>query len=239
MNYATLGDLIDRSLRMIGVVPPGQTPEDNYRLEALQAFNSFMSSANADGIQIEPPMLISVPIVSGQQTYTLGYGTTSPDVSLTRPILKLISAYYRDTSNNDYPVDIVGSEIWDGIPYKLNQGSPPCIAYFEQIHDPTQNSTLSFAPIPTTGNTTVYLRVRQAFYQYPNSTTSVFDIPIPPTISEQLTLVFAMRLGIEWQTKLDPVLADAARRANIVLKRISSKPALASFDGSLLRIGSR
>lgn len=78
----TARDLINRSLRLIGVVAEGETPSAPQQQDALEALNSLLDSWSGEGLMIHKRVREVFPLTVNQQVYTMG---TNGDFNTSRP----------------------------------------------------------------------------------------------------------------------------------------------------------
>lgn len=71
---STALDLITRALRLLQVIEPGETPDDDDALDALATLNELVDSWATDGTTILSTPRTQCNLVSGQASYTIGAG---------------------------------------------------------------------------------------------------------------------------------------------------------------------
>ena len=83
-----------------GLIEEGQTLESEQLASAMRRLNNLVNILQTDGLRLWLQSDVSIPPVAGQNLYTLG---SAGNVIMTRPT-RVIYAYYRDSSDQDYPL---------------------------------------------------------------------------------------------------------------------------------------
>ena len=128
----TVTQVIQSSLRKLGVLAAGETVNDNDTSTGLEALQDIVSELGMKNITIPSTSDESITLVSEQSEYTIGDALESPadqpDLDTTRPE-QIISAYIRDSSGYDYPVEIFSKAQYDSILDKDLAGRPSALYY--------------------------------------------------------------------------------------------------------------
>jgi hypothetical protein len=144
----TAQELIKSSLRTLGVIASGETPAAEELNDALAALNSMLDSWSAQGLKVPSLTQVSVPLLAGTASYSIGTGGT---VAVARPS-EVIGGYIRDSGGHDYPLSILSAGEYRGIGEKTTSSRPTGVFY-----DPSYPiGYLRFYPTPDT-NETAYL----------------------------------------------------------------------------------
>lgn len=130
---ATHNKVIERALRICGILGTNESytaPTVDSHLEAL---NMLLKEWEAEGFTLWKIKDISIALVANTGTYRIFSGATSPNVSA-QPILKIMSAYLRDSTDATHPIDtplsVYTKTQWDELSNK-NQGGRPTQYYYE------------------------------------------------------------------------------------------------------------
>ena len=100
----TREDIINRALRLIGVLAQGETASTDQVSEANIALNSLVKAWQADGMSLWAIKQYSVPLTSGVSAYNIGVGQI---INTPKP-LKVIQAFnHNTTSNVDIPMRVI------------------------------------------------------------------------------------------------------------------------------------
>ncbi|NJN35963.1 MAG: hypothetical protein HC794_01580 [Nitrospiraceae bacterium] len=94
----TVRDLIEKSFRTIKVLGAGEHLNDDESTDALDALNGIIEQANLDKLMGTYQTTLTIPLVGGQSSYTIGPASSTPHVTAVRPI-EILSGYSRRASN--------------------------------------------------------------------------------------------------------------------------------------------
>ena len=125
-NYAlTRDNLIARSLRIIGAIAQGETPNATAVTEASQTLNEIMKEWQSDGMQLWKTGTIALTgTISAGATITISPSTPSSNVVEVAP-LKVLAMFYRDDANStDTPINLITKDEYDRLSPKFTQGVP-------------------------------------------------------------------------------------------------------------------
>lgn len=95
-NSNTLNAVVVDALRDAGKLPLGVDPSGEQLVEAMRRLNDQINYLQTKGLKLWKNNDITVPIVSGQASYTFGPGL---NIDMTKP-LRVLEAYYLYTSTN-------------------------------------------------------------------------------------------------------------------------------------------
>jgi hypothetical protein len=207
---ATAQTLINRALRIIGVIGAGQTPAAEDSADALVALNSLIESQSINGATIFDTPLRSITLVNGQASYTIGTNGT-PDLTATRP-MEIVGAYVRQNSS-DYPVVLIDEATYDSYTTKTTTTSslPDRLWYDKTV----PNGTIYLWPVPSAANT-LYIRCQEVFTSFAALSTAV---TLPPGYERWLVWALARELGPEYGKPLTSDQEMLYREAEANVKR--------------------
>jgi hypothetical protein len=193
---ATIDQLINGALRMIGVVAQGETATATQLTEAAEALNMMVKALEADGMPLWGLVEYSMTMTASQTKYQLG--TTKP-IAIAKP-LKIIQAWNRTTSSGvDVPMRILTKQEYNMLGNKTSKGSPiqlyynPLLDYGELQLFPTPDAT-------TATNNTIYLVYQRPFNDV--ATGSGYT-DFPQEWLEALKYGLAVRLAPEYGVDAD------------------------------------
>lgn len=129
-------DIILSALRVIGVLDKSEAPTADEMNDCLQALNFLVDNWSARSLLQQALATQSFPLVASQQSYTIGVGGNF--VTTGAPI-KIVSAYYTDSSNIKYPLDIVTQTLFDSYQDSQIVSARPG----QLFYDPPQNQSAS------------------------------------------------------------------------------------------------
>lgn len=129
-------DIIKSSLRLIRVIDPNETPSAADTQDALFALNAMLGMWSAQTNTIFRMAEISVPLIAGQGSYTVGAGGDI-DSAITR-----IDEAYTRQNNTDIKLWIYSEDQYQDIPNKSDQGQPIVLNYY-------RDQSVRLWPIPS------------------------------------------------------------------------------------------
>jgi len=124
----TRNTLIERALKAVGGLPPGQTPTTAQIAEGVTALNLILLEEDAKQTGQAKSLWAlswdSFPIKAGGYVYATGD-------ELSNDIFDIVSVYYRNSAGDDTPLELISSQEYNGIADKDEVGEPEK-AYFDQ-----------------------------------------------------------------------------------------------------------
>jgi len=213
---ATVQQVINRSLRLIGVLATGQTPEADETADALTALNAMLDGWMNDKLMTYSLQNITVPLVAGTASYTIG--TSGATVTATSPV-RIESAYTRK-SNIDYLIELIDSNQYNGIASKTSASDIPEYLYFNGTNP---NSTITLYPVPNEVNN-LYLTVWTPYAAFAAATDT---FTMPNGYEDAVAYNLAIRLWPEYPAvQLSPVVVELAKTTLASIKRINQQPVI-------------
>jgi len=186
----TVQDLIDRSLRLIGVIAAGETPASIERDDALISLNGILANWNAQQL---PLYAVSMQTVSltGASTYTLA----------TRP-RRIKSAQVVTTAGGTQAPALVDAVGWASVVDKTRTGLFAEVLYCDYAYP---SATISMSPRPTAGTLEVYSYT--PLTQFASLATT---IALPDGYERALTYALALELAPEYGRPIDQAVLGVA-----------------------------
>ena len=201
----TVQQLIDASLRLIGVLDSGEAASTSESNDAFAALNQLVAGWSGAGVPIYQTTKDIIPL-TGAASYTLAV----------RPV-KLKSAHVT-ADNISQPAEIVTSERWSAFKDRALVSRWAQELYWDGGY-PTGN--LFLWPNPTSGSLEVYsLKPLTAF----SSLSSTIDLP--PGYEHALKFALAMVLAPEYGSSLSPEQANEAKAAIAAINAMVLGPPL-------------
>jgi len=198
----TAQNLINKSLRLLGVLASGETTTAAEAEDSLYSLNSIIDSLSANPQYYFCTQAEQFTLVSGQSTYTIGNDpNTSPAANFVtaRPI-RIVGAFVR-ISNVDTPLALITEQYWTNIAAKATSGTPtkllyrPNVTYGQIVLYPTPN-----AAVP------IFIKAERMIGEYATLTSTQY---LPPGYQRLLELSLAMELAPEYGTQVKPeILAN-------------------------------
>lgn len=198
----TAQNLINKSLRLLGVLASGETTTAAEAQDSLYSLNSIIDSLSANPQYYFCTQAEQFTLVIGQSTYTIGNDpNTSPAANFVtaRPI-RIVGAFTR-SSNVDTPLALITEQYWTNIAAKATSGTPtkllyrPNVPYGQIVLYPTPNAAVS-----------IFIKAERMIGEYATLTSTQY---LPPGYQRLLELSLAMELAPEYGTQVKPeILAN-------------------------------
>src|SRR5512135_671419 len=129
----TVSDIINSSLRTLGVLGATDTASSNDLTNCLQALNIIVKDWGKDAQYLWKQKEVLIPMVAGQTSFQIGPTATGTGALVTDRPLRILDAFIRDSSNNDQTLQIVSKQEYNQLGDKTSQGVPNQIFYDAQI----------------------------------------------------------------------------------------------------------
>lgn len=189
--------LIARSLRTIGALASGESPEASEQADAFSILNTMLDAWRAERLTIFKTIRWTFSLVAGTQTYTLGDGATF-DIDGPPPVYLDHAAIIWDdtaTTPDESPIDVFAEEVWrDLSPKTLTSTHPQGVRYRRD----SPFGTLEVWPIQTLSTVDLVLYLPTPLTSPALVTT---DLSTPPGYEEAMIYNLAMRLAPEFGAK--------------------------------------
>lgn len=199
----TVRQLLERSLRLIGALAIGETPEAAQTQTALQVLQDLIAE-RAGSLFVPIVVQEAITLVSAQASYTVGENGT-PDLNTQRPE-QIKDAWVRDSSNNDYPVRIIGEVDYNAIRDKTISERPEKLWY-----NPTApNGTIYTWPVAVVAES-LYISSIKTLTEPTSLTQNLLNaVSIPRSYHNPLGFILAVELAPEYGRRpSDIVIAKA------------------------------
>lgn len=204
---ATAQTIIDRALRLLGVIASGESPTAAEGADGLTALNAMIDSWRNDRLMVYSVVNQALTL-TGAASYTLG---PTGGLVISRPV-KIESAYCR-VDGVDYPVDVVTKAQWDAISDKSATGDIVTTIYYDPTHP---NGTLYAYPL--TSNT-LYLGLWTPLGAF----AAVGDtVSLPPGYERALAANLAIEAAPEYEREPSSAVVLMAKESKAAIKRINS-----------------
>lgn len=213
----TAQSIINKSLRLLGVLASGETTTADEAQDSLYSLNSIIDSFSANPQYYFCTQAEQFSLVAGQNTYTIGDDpTTSPAANFvaTRPI-RIVGAFVR-IGNVDTPLALITEQYWTNIATKAASATPtkllyrPNIPYGEIVVYPTPNVAIS-----------LFIKAERMISRYDTLFTSQY---LPPGYQRLLELSLAMELAPEYGSQVKPEIIANLRADLDSLIRTNIQP---------------
>ena len=210
---ATVQTLVNRSLRLIGVIGSGESPSTDESNDSLTALNAMLDSWRNDKLMVYAQTNITIPLVANTASYTIG--ASGATVTATAPV-KAESAYIRN-SGTDYPLKQLTDAEYQAKQSKAVTSDIPAEFMFTHTYP---NATVTLYPVPSAVNN-LYLRVWTPF-----SALALTDtFALPPGYEDAIVYNLAIRLYPEFPAiQLNRIVQQTAKESLASVKRINAIP---------------
>lgn len=160
MSYLC-SDLINSSLRKIGVLAAGETPNADEYADSLASLNLMLESWSAEQVAVYQIIDFQNNLSASQQTYTMG---TGGNFNTPRP-LKIESAGIITPDGLRHAMKIVGAKDWAAIEEKSLTGKLPKVLYNDNAF-PLANLNVWPIPNATGGAPSIDLQIWAQLQQF-------------------------------------------------------------------------
>jgi hypothetical protein len=140
----TAGDLINGSLRLLGVLAEGETPSAETSQDALVAMNQMIQSWNTERLAVfsTQDQVVTWP----PSTISRTFGPTG-DIVANRPVAIDDSTYFRDPSNGiSFGLKLINQQQYNGIAVKTVTSTYPQVLWVNMTYPDIE---MYVYPVPT------------------------------------------------------------------------------------------
>lgn len=225
---STARDLIQAALEELGVYAPGETLTEADASRGLWVLNAMLDSWSNENLFCYAIQEFTVPLVIGQNQYSIGPSGQVNGVRPLRAITGLGAAYVVDGSQNRYPVDVIERDQWNRIGLlTANSQIPTRIFYDPQF----PLGILNVFPMPASS----YDLYFDAYLQLSDFGSLTTVLTLPPGYQDAIQHNLAIRLKPFFATgQIDPIIIELASQTKAAVKRTNIKQSPASYDASII-----
>lgn len=224
---ATAGDLINASLREIGVLAGGETPPADDSTDARTALNRLINQWSAEGLKLFTVTRTTWTITANDGQYTVG---ASADVNVSRPAI-INRVGFIDTSTSpdtEYPLRKLTEDSWANVSLKAQTSTFPEVFYYNPTYPP---GTLDLWPVPTSTTLSGVLYAPAVLTEFSGLTTSV---SLPNGYERMIVKNLALDLCPSYGKQPSPLLLQQARDATATVQRMNYRLSDLSLDPAAL-----
>lgn len=213
----TAQSIINKSLRLLGVLAAGETTTATEAEDSLYSLNSIIDSYAANPQYYFCTEAEQFTLALGQNTYTIGIDPGNPvpaDFVAARPI-RIVGAFVR-ISNVDTPLALITEQYWTNITNKSAIGTPikllyrPSIPYGQILLYPTPNQIVP-----------IFIKAERMIEKYDTLVSTQY---LPPGYQRLLELSLAMELAPEYGSQVKPEIIANLRADLDSLIRTNIQP---------------
>jgi hypothetical protein len=222
---ATAGDIINGSLRLIGVLAEGEVPSAETSADALSAMNQMLESWNTERLAVFatqdqvfswPPSTIS---------RTLG---PSGDFVGNRPVLLDDATYFRDPASGiSYGIKLINQQQYDGIAVKTVTSTYPQVMWVNMTYPDIE---MYVYPVPTKLLEFHFISVEELARAADLAT----DLTFPPGYLRAFRYNLAMEMAPEFGVEPSGQVQRIAMSSKRNIKRINNPDDIMALPYSIV-----
>ena len=217
----TARDIVQRALGLCGI----RQSTEAQQTAALVVLNDLLASWSAERLMVPVVIEESFTLTAGTAVYTIGpvgaFDTVRP--------MRIMSAFLRDASSVDHPLDIALSlEDWGLIADKASRRRPDALYYRPDF----PQGTITFDAPPDAAYT-LNLYTWKPLTDLPELD-AAFEMP--GEYAKVVRFSLAVDLAPEYSVALDPTVIQQATGGHVSLRNLNSQPVpRARMDPALTR----
>ena len=227
---ATAGDIINGSLRLLGILAEGETPSAETSHDALVAMQQMIESWNTERLSVFATQDQVFTWPAGVTTQTIG---PSGDFVGNRPILFDDATYFRDPSTNvSFGIKFINRQQYDGIAVKTVSATYPQVIFANMTYP---DAEMFIYPRPTRDLEWHFISVEELTQPVTLSTVLSF----PPGYLRAFRYNLACELAPEFGTEPSPQVQRIAMVSKRNLKRINNPDDVMSMPYAIIATRTR
>ena len=222
---ATAGELINGSLRLLGVLAEGETPSSETSQDALTAMQQMIDSWNTERLSVfsTQDQVFNWPPSTASRT--LG---PSGDFVGNRPVLVDDATYFRDASTNvSYNISFINQLQYDGIAVKTVTSTYPQVMWVNMTYPDIE---MTIYPVPTRALEFHIVSVEELSQPVVLAT----DLSFPPGYLRAFRYNLACELAPEFGVEPSAQVQRIAMAAKRDIKRINSPDDIMALPSTLV-----
>jgi hypothetical protein len=219
------GEIINGSLRLLGVLAEGETPSAETSQDALSAMNEMIESWNTEQLSVFSTQDQVFTWPAGQLSRTLG--PTGNFVG-NRPILLEDSTYFRDPSTNvSYGIKMINQQQYNGIAVKTVTSTYPQVIFVNNTYPDIE---MFIYPRPTRDLEWHFISVEELTRPAVLAT----ELSFPPGYLRAFRYNLATEMAPEFGVEPSPQVQRIAMTSKRNLKRINNPEDVMSMPYSIV-----
>jgi hypothetical protein len=203
---STVQQMINSSLKLLGVIGSNETPQASESQDALETLNNMLELWSNDPLLATYNLEETFPTVIDQSDYTIGSGG---DFNTTRP-LQILEAYILDGTVK-YEFEIYSLKDWIRFTDTSSKTRPTTLYYTDEF--PLGKIKLWSIP-DQVYNLTIYSK--KQFTSFTNLTNT---ISLPPGYKYAIKYNLAVELAPEYKSGLDNVIVSKAEESKSMIRK--------------------
>lgn len=225
MTTVTAGDVINGTLRLLGVLAEGEVPSAETSQDALAAMQQMIESWNTERLSVFSTQDQVFTWPAGQLNRTLG---PSGDFVGNRPVLLDDATYFRDPSTNvSYGIKFINQQQYDGIAVKTVTSTYPQVIF---VNNTFPDIDMYVYPKPTRDLEWHFISVEELT----QPATLATQLHFPPGYLRAFRYNLACEFAPEFGVEPSPQVSRIAMTSKRNLKRINNPDDIMSMPYSLV-----
>jgi hypothetical protein len=221
----TAGDIINGSLRLLGVLAEGETPSAETSQDALRAMDQMIDSWNTERLSVFSTQDQVFTWPSGLLNRTLG---PSGDFVGNRPVLLDDATYFRDPGTGvSYGIKFINQQQYDGIAVKTVTSTFPQVIFVNMTYPDVD---MFIYPRPTRDLEWHFISVEELT----KPATLDTNLTFPPGYLRAFRYNLACELAPEFGVEPSPQVQRIAMTSKRNLKRINNPDDIMSMPYSIV-----
>jgi hypothetical protein len=221
----TAGDIINGSLRLLGVLAEGETPSAETSQDALRAMDQMIDSWNTERLSVFATQDQIFTWPAGQLSRTLG---PSGDFNGNRPVLLEDSTYFKDPGTGvSYGIKFINQQQYNGIAVKTVTSTFPQVIFVNMTYPDIE---MYIYPRPTRALEWHFISVEKLTQPATLNTNLTF----PPGYLRAFRYNLACELAPEFGVEPSPQVQRIAMTSKRNLKRINNPDDIMSMPYSIV-----
>ena len=209
----TAGDIINGSLRLLGVLAEGEVPSAETSQDALRAMNQMIDSWNTERLSVFATQDQIFTWPAGELSRTLG---PSGDFVGNRPVLLEDSTYFKVPGTGvSYGIKFINQQQYNGFAVKSVTSTFPQVIFVNNTYPDVE---MYVYPRPTRALEWHFISVQQL--SKPAALTT--ELHFPPGYLRAFTYNLAMEIAPEFGVEPSPQVMRIAMTSKRNLKRINN-----------------
>ena len=223
-------DLIEHAALKLGAKNTGESLTADEANDSLDILNAMLDHWAVDRLMVYQIVQSSYSWAGGSASRTIG---TSGDLNGSRPIRIEPGTYFRDSSNVDYPVEIVRDRAsYDTLVSKSDSTTFPELLFYDPAYP---LGTIYVYPVPS-ATLTLKLNHWQTLQSFAALTT---DLSLPPGYQWTIEHNLAVALSPVFSIVPSALVVAEANRSKAVLARVNHVPVTSRLDAHYVAGGGR
>lgn len=232
MISATAMDFIKWGMSDLGILEPGEEPEESEPQDGLDLLNQMIDDWKTEFGTKNFVQRFLGNLANGVSTYTIGSGAT---FDVDRPVtIEFCSIIPDRTATNPIELRIgrpLSVQAYAGIVQKSATALYPDRVYYDHQFTALGYGNIIVYPVPTASVAQVVLYLPTGISQFADLTTSY---AFPPGYAKAIRKNFALEAQDMFDAEASPRLVAAATKSLFRLKRANVNPNEATFDPALV-----